>query len=51
MRNLVRTQGGEQIDLCKTGPFGLPVGKIYDFSLSGSFDCRMRIIDEARQPF
>jgi hypothetical protein len=33
MRNLVGSEGGEHVDLCKAGRFGPPVGKIYDFSL------------------
>lgn len=48
-RDLVRSQGGEHIDLREPGRLGPPVGKIDDFSLSDPLDRGMRIIDEARQ--
>src|ERR1022692_4659640 len=51
MRDHVRSQGDEQIDLRQARRLSPPVGKIDYFSLSGSLDCRMRIIDEARQSF
>ena len=49
MRDLVRSQDGQQSELRLARRFGPPVGKIDDFSLPGSLDCRMRIIDEAGQ--
>src|SRR5271156_3823943 len=51
MCDRIRSQGDEQIDLRKARRFSPPVGKIDYFSLPGSLDCRMRIIDEARQSF
>src|SRR3984893_13565315 len=49
MRDLVRPQGGQQIELRLARRFGSSVGKIDEFSLPASLDCRMWIIDEARQ--
>jgi hypothetical protein len=46
----VRSQFGKHIELRPARRLGPPVGEIDDSSLPGSLDCRMRIINKARQP-